>query len=1494
VDIDRVCYAITRRYLCKNDSCGAEFLGWDEDIVARAPAHIRMTFPVILTHRLAVTEAVFELMRSCLDAGTGPGPFSKIIEEHHRRRYDRCRLAYMARVSALRRSPQSGQTSLDAQLYHEPPVFSAFDDPEGYGGVRVTVKYLRTLYAFCMGVLEGCMKRKNAMVSAQILSGDHFFKILRCNFTFGGSRSFEAAYSLVNEHSEIVAVVLTQSKTLEEVRPMLISVAKRMVALGHAKDHITLFFTDNPVAEKNFLLSIFDGLSRGADVPPSLPFLELPPGHKLNHLVNTTDVNRFVRLVRGELEEAAAAGRQLVISLDTEWTVSGYGRHRRSAPTEVVQISTATRTLVIHVARTGFPHELIALLCEPSVLKVGRGIAGDVKRLQNQSVPVVVCNYKDVGGIAKELGLMPRANPALAALCEQVLGVSLDKTEQVGHWGGDLSDSQIRYAAKDSYACLALYDKMMAVGSRFIDGDRLTPNAPVVVMDASGTEAVAKVTIAANQPAPPARRVIKAKKRVLVNVSEVLVPAFVLPFARSSTPTTLGDLWHTAELGGPCAAFEVRCSQLRDANHPMGVGAVREREQRARVPTIGRTDGVFDARAEVELDAVRLQAMVSAGGADTWEDDDGDDAEEAEALNDVLQEDEDDLPELDIDVFDAADGAVSGVKADPMHVMDRVLRVMPKHHGALALFSRRFSQAMMLSNLKDALAAKAVAAKLWPNTPWAEILFRRARWLNKRVRRFIPAPDILVARLEAVFSEFKDIVDASSGSPLFTPNALKAFKAIIKLAKSGAVSDDQNVPLYSLLATDKDKLPLWLCSRGTNVNEGGVHQKLVKNFLSMKGASPELVYFALLEWVHRSNIRAASRNRGVDFPGHYDTWLVDALCKLEEELYGRRLSFPTWQCADDYSLPPFCCGVLPMEQSAMNKLGLPVGEKLEKARTLLGRVSSQKKWLSKAMGSELPLLPVHTVDDIKLYHNAHRRLVEEEEKRRQSAAADVEAVVLPADCEPSIERLTMAINQAVTTRWMELATADGAPAPSVFFKTFDHVRMYQARFEKSRNVMNTLVVHNQSLRRDIIASGQGYIRFGPIATTVDAVHAPQASGTAAAPATLGGGDGPGGGDSGGGGGPENSGRGASAGLMAGQGRGVDGRAGSHGGGGGAAVGGQAGGAGGAAVGGHAGGGGGAPVAEQAGGGGRTRAGGQAGGGGGASVGGHAGGGAGRRAGGHGGGGGARVGGQGGGGGVVLVGRQGGSSSGPAGGDHGAHTAGVRPDAVGAGYDADPGDEGIGYDPPPAAFVLPPSVSRHVRPAAKEQLRDPQAQHAPHAAALVPHQLLPRPPVRAQIPPGLSTTIPLFAVGLLGEPPTGASVPFDARQPVLLQMHSRPPPAPAMASSTQAVASSHGRSTTSLAPAGHVAISATSTYKPVSKRKRPRCCSCRVESCPGSSKRSRCPNQPRTAGLSACSAPTRPSTAGSSLAPGPSAPAMRPSTSSGTDSEEPPSTAPTSK
>lgn len=90
------------------------------------------------------------------------------------------------------------------------------------------------------------------------------------------------------------------------------------------------------------------------------------------------------------------------------------------------------------------------------------------------------------------------------------------------------------------------------------------------------------------------------------------------------------------------------------------------------------------------------------------------------------------------------------------------------------------------------------------------MLFRRTRWLHRRVRPFILPPDVLAKRLEDVFAEFDGIEDATTREELFTPAAKKAAKTVLKMANPGVVSDHCDIPLYSLFSKDRSGLPLWL------------------------------------------------------------------------------------------------------------------------------------------------------------------------------------------------------------------------------------------------------------------------------------------------------------------------------------------------------------------------------------------------------------------------------------------------------------------------------------------------------------------------------------------------------------------------------------------------------------------------------------------------------------------------------------------------------------
>lgn len=155
-----------------------------------------------------------------------------------------------------------------------------------------------------MAKLEPPLKQHSAGIPAQLLSGDHFIKIIKCNSTFNGKRLFLAAFSLVQEHTEVMATVLTQSKSLEELPELLEGVQMRLVSLWLPSAQAEVFFTDNPTAEVSFLETGYRGLNKtikplralGArtcsDVLAVRPMLDYPVGHCTQYITSRPETPR--------------------------------------------------------------------------------------------------------------------------------------------------------------------------------------------------------------------------------------------------------------------------------------------------------------------------------------------------------------------------------------------------------------------------------------------------------------------------------------------------------------------------------------------------------------------------------------------------------------------------------------------------------------------------------------------------------------------------------------------------------------------------------------------------------------------------------------------------------------------------------------------------------------------------------------------------------------------------------------------------------------------------------------------------------------------------------------------------------------------------------------------------------------------------------------------------------------------------------------------------
>ena len=120
----------------------------------------------------------------------------------------------------------------------------------------------------------------------------------------------------------------------------------------------------------------------------------------------------------------------------------------------LLQLSTSNEAFLFRLNHLGFPNELVSLLEDSAILKVGVAVLDDVRGLQKLN------NFKadgfiDLADIANDLGIVTLGLRNLAAI---FLGVRITKKAQLTNWERPLINSkQSLYAATDAWICLEMY-----------------------------------------------------------------------------------------------------------------------------------------------------------------------------------------------------------------------------------------------------------------------------------------------------------------------------------------------------------------------------------------------------------------------------------------------------------------------------------------------------------------------------------------------------------------------------------------------------------------------------------------------------------------------------------------------------------------------------------------------------------------------------------------------------------------------------------------------------------------------------------------------------------------------------------------------------------------------------------------------------------------------------------------------------------------------------
>ncbi len=154
-----------------------------------------------------------------------------------------------------------------------------------------------------------------------------------------------------------------------------------------------------------------------------------------------------------EFQEAIEAiSAHKILGFDTETRPSF--KKGTSYPTSLIQLSASDHAWLIRVSRIGYPAELLKLLSDPEVMKVGTGLTDDIRRMR--------CDFQFEPGGFLDLQRYVEAfqiwEKGLKKLSSIILGHRISKSQQVSNWDANLlTEAQLRYAATDAWICLEIY-----------------------------------------------------------------------------------------------------------------------------------------------------------------------------------------------------------------------------------------------------------------------------------------------------------------------------------------------------------------------------------------------------------------------------------------------------------------------------------------------------------------------------------------------------------------------------------------------------------------------------------------------------------------------------------------------------------------------------------------------------------------------------------------------------------------------------------------------------------------------------------------------------------------------------------------------------------------------------------------------------------------------------------------------------------------------------
>lgn len=144
-----------------------------------------------------------------------------------------------------------------------------------------------------------------------------------------------------------------------------------------------------------------------------------------------------------------------ILGFDTETKPSFKKGEKNSIA--LLQLASSNLALLIRLRVLGLPKELVKLLENPKILKIGAATRDDIRFL-SKITPFKPEGFIDLQQVVPQYGIENLSVKKMAAI---VLNGKVSKSQQLSNWNADsLSEAQQQYAALDAWVCREIYLKL--------------------------------------------------------------------------------------------------------------------------------------------------------------------------------------------------------------------------------------------------------------------------------------------------------------------------------------------------------------------------------------------------------------------------------------------------------------------------------------------------------------------------------------------------------------------------------------------------------------------------------------------------------------------------------------------------------------------------------------------------------------------------------------------------------------------------------------------------------------------------------------------------------------------------------------------------------------------------------------------------------------------------------------------------------------------------